>query len=1744
MARNLDLSRLRDQTMGSGEDEEAVTVNTRALVDKILARYSGEYTTIRELIQNAADAKAAKVTIRLETVPSSTVPVPQTTDQSALLKHTILHHTMNRMVISNNGEPFQPADWARLKRIAEGNPDETKIGAFGVGFYSVFADCEEPFVVSGRKTMAFYWKNNSLFTKSGQLSPEQTTSDTQFLLNYRNTEAAVPDLLSLCKFLTTSLTFVDLEAIELILDDWTILSLKKIRAPGVAVPLPSDIKTKTQEGMMKIVSVVHQSTQLEATWMNVVGWTQGSQWQVVPTKADKSSQAVGGLSGLFSKFTKAANNMSTSRALKEKEAATAKAVEEDLGGVSKATAFLRTSTVNVQTYVKPQFARDLERATKKPPPKHTRIEILTSSYDEASAFAATLSGAAQHKAGDLFESVLTSKSGRVFIGFPTKQTTGLLCHISAPSVIPTVEREAIDLNAESVRTWNQEMLRVAGIACRISYAGDMADLKKDLARKMTASGNKTPSKEDLDAIVPAATHIFQQFTAQDTTPEARVGKIIQDAFWSCGSASMEILSTKGILPCLNVRILKEKLTFLDSIPSIPEKITQDANEFIYKLYTLGYLQELTVRDMQKELESRALDESQLSEFLKWAGKGLQSDELDAEVVHRLFGSAVVNLGSQSESEKASKSGSKSRILTLDQIETFQGLNKIPAHMPVPPTTMPFRLVSNIPRQHLESFGWTDLNVVPWLRFIVSNASPTSKPEETGVPNMCFDSDFASQVLVVLSKQWDTLSQSSKGTVVEMLSSMPVIPTKRGLKRPSEAYFTSVKIFDDLPTVTALQGTKEKFLVALGVRKTIEINVVFDRLLAKSSPTEEAKWSFADLIKYFVSVRDDIPKADLEKLKTAPICPVDEQSEGDNAKPRLVPVTELYQPEPDLKYLRLPLLKWEGLWRENSQEARFLKSIGLKPYPSVAELAVMMQKAGMAKDSRQYTVVLSYFVHKHHQNGYARAGTAHFANTPFLKMEGVAFPNMASPVNVYANPRSAVLGFSLLEASLRPHADKFGVVQDPELRLCAQRVINQPPRSRKAGEEVFGYLATRLPQIDETLVRQFSEAAIVPITMRTDEKGLAYRWMTPKTCFLGESETYGEIFDYVTFGDEGNLFLLRVGSKSEPNSLELAKMLVDSPAKILGILKEKKYLDLLRKLSENLQTLKADNELWRSMRSKPFLLAYRTVNESANNQKHLLDGSDDDDDDDKSVLEVLLQTAGRVVISDSIREYQHFREQLCIAPPDDALEAFYASLGVPLLSSLIVAEPRIGNPIRDNAGADKWTKQILERVRLFLFDYNKDNIHHDARWIEKSVTVVMVDSVSTRISLKGYQAAYSEKRTAFMAKEPSRSYKLYLTSKPNLYDVSGQLVPYLLKRPKKTDVMALEMIFFSDLRGLREKGYNVNRILKQKETEARLAEEYRQKQHEEERRQREQETSSVRDQTKRALEATTNGESPPPPYDDGAIPSTPSDRVKKSKAAAMPNMPGAFGSPEADTPESLKAIAKQQKSQSFLSRIGNQLGNQLGYNPNTNGSTIKAPQPQGVTNTGDINRNLASAIQACRSHDSNTVFSQPTTKQVQEANNGSYCDTTPGQNIAFFTNTSSGVKVYLANHILEMGGANSFATNELPGLERFAALLRDLVSVFELSPSSVHIFFDDDSRCIAFNMSGALFCNYQYFKQLHLPTIGMGGEQAVEALSYWWITLCHELAHNIERTHGPGHSFYTESFASTYFTRLMGKAAQY
>lgn len=999
----MDYGRLRAAALRNGEDEEAVTVDTRALIDKVLARYSGEWTTLRELIQNAADAQATTVKIKWETLPSTQVPLPTTTDRSTILKHIITNHTLRRLVVQNNGQPFTQTDWGRLKRIAEGNPDETKIGAFGVGFYSVFADCEEPFVSSGQEAMAFYWKGNALFTRKLQLPQDQQQSlDTAFVLDYRNATTTLPNLLSVSQFLATSLTFVALQNIEFWIDDYKILHLQKKTSPSADVALSKDVETTTKDRLMKIQSVERASAQIDASFMSAIGWKPEVAAAAKNEAYGFGSSEMPSLRSFFSRL--AANTAKTSRAARE-EKAVQETISEDITVLSSSTIFLRVTTAAIKTSITATFSAELERATKKPPPRVTKLSILTSSYDETQASESSTTSKAISKATDVFASVLPSKKGgRIFIGFPTTQTTGAGIHISAPSLIPTVEREAIDLNARWVRSWNIEMLRAAGIMARLAFANEMAELQTKLQRVSQGITADVITKH-----LPEALHILKGFTFEESTPSGHVAQFIEEAFWtSHKSPFIEVYSSRGVLPANKVRLNSQEFTkFIDGIPVIPPEI--EPTTFVRKLTDFDLLSRITVEDVRQELSGKPLTKGQLIHFIQWASKTAARGELDPTAKEGLFDVAV---GFTSEGDD-----DQGGIIALGNIKNYLSPNKIPAGLPIPPTTIPYDFTKLSNTNELQALGWESLDIVPWLRFLVETRS-TRLDEQ----NLTKSPEFSIRILTVLSKGWDSLSQSSKGTVITLLQNHTVMPTKLGMRKPTESFFQSVKLFDDLPTIEGCSSLKDKFLTAIGVRKTIDLDTIFTRLLKRSAEAEDsgrAKWSHVELIKYLASVRADIPKDDLRKLKESPICPAEAGPPGlESTVPssQLYKVSELYEVKDALRPLNLKIIQWpSGGLRPASNEFKFLTALGLRPYPSVHELVEMMASS----DHTLRASAMNFFISYHHTNSYA---SFDISETPkaFLPVEQNP-KQLVSPSQCYTNEAAAVLGFNILRGDLRHHA---------------------------------------------------------------------------------------------------------------------------------------------------------------------------------------------------------------------------------------------------------------------------------------------------------------------------------------------------------------------------------------------------------------------------------------------------------------------------------------------------------------------------------------------------------------------------------------------------------------------------------------------------------------------------------------------------------------------------------------------------
>ena len=1538
-----------------------------------------------------------------------------------------------------------------------------------------------------------------------------THTDTSFILDYRSQTSPIPELISLSQFLAASLTFIGLQTIELWLDDWKILTLIKKTAPGTIVPIPESVNTKTPEGLMHVVSVQREMVQIDAKWLKAVAWKPSQTLLAWPNPNSKGADS---LRGFFSRLTGVASNNSSSSRFGRDTQSREVTDPDDLTSEETATAFLHITTADIRPSVTDSFAKELERATKKPPPRTTSVAMLTSPYDN-------LTLASAQNSVDIFASVLPKRSGRIFIGFPTAQTTGFLAHLSAPSVIPTVEREAIDLNARHVSVWNREILCAAGILCRIAWTCEMQAMSTKL---LTDVSNGASIDAAAITLIPQAIHTFKQFTYQESTPSSQVGQLLEGGFWSSGKeAAIDLFSSKGVYVNQNVRLPSPEVNgFVHNIPILPQALSDGAKEFVAVLKEYDLVKEISITDIFHELEGKTLDVAQLRAFLAWCAKKKQQGTLSANVLRDMLDVAIVSL--------------EDGLLATKGIRFFITPSRIPADLPHPLDTIPFSCTKTLSKDELEQLGWEELQLPHWLSYIVEQAGrkgtlPVSQ-------DITLSASFSGIVLPVVSKSWEMLDPPSRVTIINLLRNRTIIPTKMGMKRPTEAYFANVRLFQDLPIVSGLNNVKEKFLVALGVRKTIELSLIFDRLLAWKEETadpstaQSGKWSHVELIRYLASVANDIPAEDINRLKRTAICPAEDEDDRSRPTAARFRVSQLYEPKDSLRDLHFPVLQWSSLYRPGSQEGRFLTMLGLQASPSALDLITAMAKTSETGDEARHGGLMAYFIKNYHVNSYAQAPGFPPVAEAYMPVEGGNMKRLSAVKDCFLNERAAVFGCSILKKELHIHAQKFGVKSDPPVAYCVRNLMDEPPLNGQLARAKFGYLGVRIGEIGSQTLETLSVSTIVPISANIssgpNSNSTQSRLQAPSFCFIGENSMFHEIFDFVDFGSEANAFLLACGSKHAPSEKEIAALIAQEPARTLGTLQSpEKYLGLLRTLATNKSQLKQDKKLFDTLKRAPCLLASREVLPEPGKEGGLATQRADellDLDEGPSVKEFILARADQIVQVDDIISYSLFKDRLLVVPEEELLEGLYYSLGSPLLSSLVEEEPYIGILAVDQNAAVKLQKLVYERTRLFLHDYTADLLKHDVQWLEKNLRIHAVKSISLRRSLKAQGLSHVEKRTAAVTYEHHKGWILWITSEYELFQVSQALVNLLLLRPKPHSTMILEMLLGTDLLRLRARGYNVDRILRAKAAEARIAEDHRQKQVEVERQKLQEQERSNSHQSL-------------------------SENVLRNTSVNQP-MPGSFEEPSPQPEDRETTSARRRRPNSFFSTITRRLGiddsssgsnSGSGVTPHSSLTRRPSHESSSAMNDSEIESTLSKAVGASRAHGSSKLFSTPSSNMVEASN--TYCDARPGHDISYTGHKVAGIKIFLSR---SAQSDQSFVNNNWACLEPFGQIIVDCGQIFNLPLESLHIFYDEEGKSVAFNRQGSLFCNLRFFKELHFgsinnprgPNSGNEVDMAVgervdtaqcpmsRALIYWFVVFGHELAHNIVSDHSSAHSFWS------------------
>ena len=305
---------------------------------------------------------------------------------------------------------------------------------------------------------------------------------------------------------------------------------------------------------------------------------------------------------------------------------------------------------------------------------------------------------------------------------------------------------------------------------------------------------------------------------------------MEDGFFSCAAkGQFSIISTKGIRNSMDVRLPDPIFAgFLKELPTLPDDIVAGAPFVVSSLQRRGMITEISFQDVLRELQARPLAAKEFIACLEWwIGVCREGDYERLLPIRKQLQDAII-LTNEAQGPDASQ-----EIISLATIRSFinpkSSYGGIPLDGPLPDYLLPFEVSKAFKPEDLSAaFPWTELTIVQWLAFI---CDPTAK--RSADVDMNTSPSWAERVLALVARAWPTLSTQSKEEIHTILHNKTCIPTSRGMQIPSQSYFPNVNMFRDLPVVAfpsgkVANGSLEKVLKGLGVRKHVELQLIFNR----------------------------------------------------------------------------------------------------------------------------------------------------------------------------------------------------------------------------------------------------------------------------------------------------------------------------------------------------------------------------------------------------------------------------------------------------------------------------------------------------------------------------------------------------------------------------------------------------------------------------------------------------------------------------------------------------------------------------------------------------------------------------------------------------------------------------------------------------------------------------------------------------------------------------------------------------
>ncbi|KAG9310203.1 hypothetical protein JVU11DRAFT_9845 [Chiua virens] len=1333
---------------------QEVEVDHRALVN-ILARYPGEFDVLRELIQNADDAEAKNVEIHFRTEDAEK---PQLAGGFDISKATVC-----KWIVSNNGNPFTEEDWRRLTKIADGNKNSTKVGAFGVGFYSVLGKTDIPLVKSSNKSFQFVrGKDGKLQNQFVDCSPIPGTS---IELKLRTREP-LPKLDNLARFLVSSVTFLtNIESASVYLDSTKLLQIKKeCRKPQVQVPIPPHLTRTTSSKALTVESIqrIVQTITIDAAECTLP--SEPTLSSVVDT-ADIIAERRGGPAE--DHITHASQSVNT--------VLEANTIRHDL--------YIAAIDVNLPS--DSEMSGGVESSIKRLPPSFKCKAVYFN--PEQSRFLANMKISCSHKTKHLaclFSGLQgiapDNEGGRLFIGQSTNQTTGIGLHISA-HFLSTMERGSVDLTNGYVADWNREVLKVGGLLARVVYEQEM----------------HTASKSKNDVATKLGLSTMARFAFGSTVPHSGVSQILQDAFYSCchkSKSPFPVVSAAGISDASDpqFRQSNKDLSFLKRYWVLHEDIKDHQRSQIIRRYSIP---QFKFGDIVREFEIGVKQETMKSFFAWWDNTRktyFTSDKTKsaAEKFCNEFAShGVIHIGH----------GVRMELKNIKYYVFF------PLHPSLSrPDTIYIDVGSGHPsKDAVEAFGWSQLSLLHWLEYAYAQAQQHTSNSVSGPDS---DLGFRISLALVQFALVETLSGEQWNRIAAFMKDLKCIPTNKGLKTPGESYFEIADICESLPVaseseflsipMTSVASKSSAFeyrsVTPEHVRKVLAYIGVcqmmrWDELVArlKNVASEETN----DRLLHSLSVicrnlaPNPLPSQCLVDLRVQKI--FYSKSHG------RVSAAELYFPDGDLHQLKLPILalpqdiaSLQNLVHSSGSFPMewFIEQLGVRRYPPLEKVISLAASNELEVQKFALQYLLSNF-----DTLYSDYKSGDFVHLPFIPTQR---GSLARLNEVFASPIWEKLGFELVSNDLGRNCTRLGVRDDPSVEMIIE-LLKAPGTTLPDIETAVKwfdllYIHGKLPI--QKLREHLSTISFVPVknSSVSSSQSSFIDYISPEDCFVGSTEAeahHRRVFSFVDFGPNGCAFLEHCGARKSPEPSDIARKICQDPKRYLEALENnyELYLEDLDTIASHLESISNDDK--QAMKKAPMFLAYR------NGDKRLL-------------------RADQVIISDW--DGRHFGGDIFIVPKD-SLEKMYREMGSEFLRAYVQYDVQHTGHQADFKPPFE-QRQVIRRIKCFMnqrdnstmtgvsFHNHGERGHLEVKICEeltlkKTFTPSSADGESERI-------VETKVKAGLEVNETNKSYTLWMVKGENdsvelRNDIAVGLCHILLKTYRVNHVLLLASLFAMD-----------------------------------------------------------------------------------------------------------------------------------------------------------------------------------------------------------------------------------------------------------------------------------------------------------------------------------------------------------